>query len=332
MEQSPSSVQQEFNLGQWALKAQVARGNTNSRRFSTSYIERQREEARSFRSNRTISSTASSPGYTLREEIDPSTYSFTTALQGDLSTQKYELIVLSSLSVYVINVCVFGGLCTSALQARYGYNSWDCLSPDGFALNSKWNEAEKYICNPHSGEVPLECLSAKTLSARSFRNYTSRTFMSAPLVYSFQSKQIHTRSCVPSVLHFPIQEAKDVEMVTKDVETITMDVGIQSTLPELQSNSSSFVSSQKIIKSLLKQCEEEGRDSPNFTEKMKREKKVVENKGRSDGKRKEKEGKEKEKGRWRRSTQGGCLSWMTNKNKPRKKNMCLPLPHLINGC
>ncbi|XP_038706482.1 uncharacterized protein LOC120002010 isoform X3 [Tripterygium wilfordii] len=307
MEQSPSSVQQEFNLGQWALKAQVARGNTNSRRFSTSYIERQREEARSFRSNRTISSTASSPGYTLREEIDPSTYSFTTALQGDLSTQKYELIVLSSLSVYVINVCVFGGLCTSALQARYGYNSWDCLSPDGFALNSKWNEAEKYICNPHSGEVPLECLSAKTLSARSFRNYTSRTFMSAPLVYSFQSKQIHTRSCVPSVLHFPIQgpkntccissityvlcsssvilefnfeviyqisEAKDVEMVTKDVETITMDVGIQSTLPELQSNSSSFVSSQKIIKSLLKQCEEEGRDSPNFTEKMKREKKV----------------------------------------------------------
>ncbi|KAF5745024.1 hypothetical protein HS088_TW07G00605 [Tripterygium wilfordii] len=275
MEQSPSSVQQEFNLGQWALKAQVARGNTNSRRFSTSYIERQREEARSFRSNRTISSTASSPGYTLREEIDPSTYSFTTALQ--------------------------------ALQARYGYNSWDCLSPDGFALNSKWNEAEKYICNPHSGEVPLECLSAKTLSARSFRNYTSRTFMSAPLVYSFQSKQIHTRSCVPSVLHFPIQgpkntccissityvlcsssvilefnfeviyqisEAKDVEMVTKDVETITMDVGIQSTLPELQSNSSSFVSSQKIIKSLLKQCEEEGRDSPNFTEKMKREKKV----------------------------------------------------------
>ncbi|KAF5727601.1 hypothetical protein HS088_TW22G01297 [Tripterygium wilfordii] len=290
MEQSPSRVPQEFNLGQWALKAQAARGNTNSRRFSASYIERVREEARSFRSNRTISSTASSPGYNLREEIDPSTYSFTTALQ--------------------------------ALQARYSYNYWDCLSPDGFALNSKWNEAEKYICNPHSGEVPLECLSAKTLSARSFRNYANRTSMSAPLVYSFHSKQIHTKPCVSSFLHFPIQ--------ARIVESITKDVGTQSTPPELQSNSSSPVSSPKIIVSLPKQWEAEGRDSLNSNEKMKSEKKVVENKGRNEGKREEKERKEKDEERWRCSTQGGCLSWMTKKNKPRKKNMFLP--HLINGC
>ena len=74
--------------------------------------------------------------------------------------------------------------CTAALQARSGYNSWECLSPEGFALNSKWNEAEKYICNPLSGEVPMECLSAKTLSGRSFRNLTNRITMSAPLVYS----------------------------------------------------------------------------------------------------------------------------------------------------
>jgi len=77
------------------------------------------------------------------------------------------------------------------LQARAGYNRWGCLSPDGFALNSKWNEAERYICNPLSGEVPLECLSAKTLSGRSFRNSINRIAMSAPLVYS--SKHIPTK-------------------------------------------------------------------------------------------------------------------------------------------
>lgn len=82
----------------------------------------------------------------------------------------------------------------AALQARTIYNSWECLSPDGFALNSKWNEAEKYICNPLSGEVPMECLSAKTLSGRSFRNLTSRITMSAPLVYpSGHSRQIQTK-------------------------------------------------------------------------------------------------------------------------------------------
>ncbi|RVX06385.1 hypothetical protein CK203_023592 [Vitis vinifera] len=37
--------------------------------------------------------------------------------------------------------------CSQSVAARSGYG-WECSSPDGFALNSKWNEAEKYICNP----------------------------------------------------------------------------------------------------------------------------------------------------------------------------------------
>ena len=98
----------EFNLNEWALKARISRENTSSRRFSASNIRSFREDARSFRSNITISSTASSPGYTLRgnlinpssssnqiigrlinvffcsEEIDPSTYSFTNALKGKI--------------------------------------------------------------------------------------------------------------------------------------------------------------------------------------------------------------------------------------------------------
>lgn len=66
----------------------------------------------------------------------------------------------------------------AALQAKTMFNNREWLAQEGFALNSKWNEAEKYICNPLSGEVPMECLSSKTLSARSFRNLTT---MSAPL-------------------------------------------------------------------------------------------------------------------------------------------------------
>lgn len=90
----------------------------------------------------------------------------------------------------------------AALQARSSYNSWESLSPEGFALNSKWYEAEKYICNPLSGEVPMECLSAKTLSARSFRNFRTRITMSAPLVYSTNSRQIQERP-----ISFPQEEA-----------------------------------------------------------------------------------------------------------------------------
>lgn len=100
-------------------------------------------------------------------------------------------------------VCFF-----AALQARSAYNSWEALSPDGFALNSKWNEAEKYICNPLSGQVPMECLSAKTLSGRSFRNITNRITMSAPLIYSSHTRPSHTNLTNSTkedfVRHFPI--------------------------------------------------------------------------------------------------------------------------------
>lgn len=74
--------------------------------------------------------------------------------------------------------------------------SWKSLSPDGFVLNSKWNDAEKYISNPLSGEVPFECLSAKILSGRSFRNLTSRITLSAPLIYPSQLQQFDTKSPV----------------------------------------------------------------------------------------------------------------------------------------
>ncbi|KAL9290066.1 hypothetical protein AtEden1_Chr3g0158071 [Arabidopsis thaliana] len=133
----------EFNLREWARKSHLTREDQSSRRFSASCIRSFQEDHKSCTTNVTISSTASSPGYSLKDEINPSNYSFTSALK--------------------------------ALQAKSVYKkNWDWLKPEGVELNSKWNEAEKYICNPLSGEVPLECLSSKTLNSRSFRNLSTK--------------------------------------------------------------------------------------------------------------------------------------------------------------
>ncbi|XP_050230558.1 uncharacterized protein LOC126679551 isoform X2 [Mercurialis annua] len=281
--QEPTSAG-DFSLREWGLKAQISRENTRSRRFSGSHIRSFREDAaRSFRSSITISSTASSPGYPLKDEIDPSTYSFTTALK--------------------------------ALQARaVGYNSWECSSPDGFALNSKWNEAEKYICNPLSGEVPMECLSAKTLSGRSFRSSTiNRITMSAPLVYSSSNplRQIYAKQQAAdheSALHFPIQEKKMEGMSTRDV-------GTQSTPPDLSSTSSSPASTPPMTETYFKKCE----NSPSCKGKLKDEEKV------EDKETKEKEETEKvevKKKEMRKcsSMQGGCLSWMRKRQRDKHKS------------
>ncbi|KAJ9173084.1 hypothetical protein P3X46_016258 [Hevea brasiliensis] len=333
-EQSPYGSRRreepEFNLREWASRAQISRENTKSRRFSGSHIRSFREDARSFRSSITISSTASSPGYPLKEEIDPSTYSFTTALKGALLT----ILKLLSLCMIVGFSC-FGSLfrrACAALQARAVYNSWDCLSPDGFALNSKWNDAEKYICNPLSGEVPVECLSAKTLSGRSFRNPANRITMSAPLVYSSHSKKVHTKPSVATpddCVQFPLQEKK--------MEGMTRDVGTQSTPPDLSSSSPSPTSTPPITERSFKRCEAVG-DSPKCNDKLRAEGKVEEEKEtrrekeeettKGESEKEERKKKENEQ-MWRCSSsmQGGCLSWMRRrqrkKHKTRKRNIFL---------
>ncbi|KAF3443912.1 hypothetical protein FNV43_RR13602 [Rhamnella rubrinervis] len=302
MEKSPYSSRRrdeaEFNLREWGVKARISRENTNSRRFSASYIRSFREDTRSFRSNITISSTASSPGYSLRDEIDPSTYSFTAALQ--------------------------------ALQARSVCNSWECLSPDGFALNSKWNEAEKYICNPLSGEVPMECLSAKTLSGRSFRNLTNRITMSAPLIYSSHSRQFQTKPPPPNTLQEDLL-VHPVPIPEKRMESMTRDVGTQSTPPDLSSSSPTPASTPPIVERSLKRCGLEGGDSPNSNAKLKskEEVQVTEPREREETKREKEKRKEKDE---QKHCQGGCLSWMRKrqreKHKPREKNIFTTTIHL----
>ncbi|OWM84668.1 uncharacterized protein LOC116204791 [Punica granatum] len=275
----------EFNPREWALRARtISRDNTISRRFSASNISRFREDDRSFRSNFTISSTASSPGYLLTDEIDPSTYSFTTALK--------------------------------ALQARTGC-VWECLSPEGFALSSKWNEAEKYICNPLSGEFPTDCLSAKTLSGRSLHNLTSRITMSAPLIYPSHLSTTHSLTMPASPP--PTVPGKKLGVI------MTRDVGIQSTPGEFSSGSASPTSTLSMAGTIrLKQLGEEAQESG----------KEVGEKEAAAGADDRKE--EREQGREEKQRMGcklgkdgtGCLSRIRNsrrqeKNKSRKMNTFL---------
>ncbi|XP_068643828.1 uncharacterized protein [Aristolochia californica] len=208
-----------------------------SRRFSASNLTSYREEARSFRYSANFSSTASSPVYTQRDQIDPATYSFTAALR--------------------------------ALQTRSG-KGWDYLyscrsvGSEGSALNSKWNEAEKYICNPLSGEVPMECLSAKTLSGRSFAA-SSKITKSGPLVYS-HARLVQMR---PNFTYgegelSPTSECEEAETRGKGMST--RDVGIQSTLSEHSSSSSNSSpdSTPPIKESSITSCNSGG--SPGFND------------------------------------------------------------------
>ncbi|XP_049357873.1 uncharacterized protein LOC125822514 [Solanum verrucosum] len=313
----------DFNLREWTLKAKIRRENTNSRRFSASYIRSFREDAKSFRSNISISSTASSPGHiTLRDEIDPSTYSFTTALK--------------------------------ALQAKTTY-SWEYMSPDGLALNSKWNEAEKYICNPLSGEVPLECLSAKTLSGRSFRQLT----MSAPLIYpsQYQTKQFRPKPPTKVVPHLPPHELQ-IQIPTKEKVSITRDVGTQSSTPGnyLSSKSPSPARTPSIEERSTKRCVAD--DSPMTTPEIKSQEKVEvkETRGKEDAKRNEEQlelegernnnnnNNNKQEQKSTKCSRQGCLSWrprlcMRQKQKEKKHSKSIKkkkknifLCHDINGC
>ncbi|XP_042025796.1 uncharacterized protein LOC121772672 isoform X2 [Salvia splendens] len=167
----------DFSPKEWCVKPQITNTNTSTRRFSASNWKSFREDERSLRTATTISSTVSSPGYTATDKIDPSTYSFTTAIKG--------------------------------LQRR---GVWSCEYIGELQL--KWSDAERYISNPVSGQVPVECLSAKALGVRSFSTLTSnRITITAPLHFRTYDH------------HIKMQEKK---AVTRDVGTQSADVSVSA--------------------------------------------------------------------------------------------------------
>ncbi|KFK25841.1 hypothetical protein AALP_AA8G169100 [Arabis alpina] len=327
-----------MNLREWDRRARLIRENPTSRRFSASYIGSFREDHHksSFRTNinNNISSTASSPGYTLKEEIDPSTYSFTNALK--------------------------------ALQAKTMYNTRDWLTQEGFALNSKWNEAEKYICNPLSGQVPMECLSYKTLSARSFRNLSTMSaplHFPSPLINIGQNKTSNNSNV--RVIHEDLYAPDPVHVQEKKVVGLKRDVGIQSTSVDISSGSPSPAKTPSIMERSLKRHVEDN-DSPvhfslilegqqedvKIEEKEEEEEEEEEEKQEmsqeeedDDEKQEMSEEEEDEKQemseedeieeKMKKKRGGGCFSWVRSRQrKARKSKYIFPIcvPHLVKGC
>ncbi|KAJ4882719.1 Uncharacterized protein Rs2_32812 [Raphanus sativus] len=339
-----------MNLREWDRRARLIRENPTSRRFSASYVGSFREDHKS--SSRTnlsnISSTASSPGYTLKDEIDPATYSFTNALK--------------------------------ALQAKTKFNNREWLAQEGFALNSKWNEAEKYICNPVSGEVPMECLSSKTLSARSFRNLTT---MSAPLHYPNLNPLVNNigpnkPNDNPNVrvIHEDLYAPDPVLVREKKVVGLKQDVGIQSTSVDLSSGSPSPAKTPTIMERSLKRHVKDNDSPVDFTlklegqqedlkleekQEMRKEGEETEDKQEmsikegeekeekqgmstkeeeemhemSNNKEEEKQEmsiKEEEKMKKQKKRGGGCFSWRRSKQRKPKYIFPICVPHLVKGC
>ncbi|XP_011623736.2 uncharacterized protein LOC18434988 isoform X1 [Amborella trichopoda] len=155
----------------------------------------------------TISSTASSPGYSFKDQIDPSTYSFSTALK--------------------------------ALQVRSVSGRREhCL----VALQAKWDEAEKYICNPLSGQFPPQCLSSSASGRLLIPNHVIAK--SAPLF--FVDSPLRLRSTIRTLLEeeAPSTPSQEEEGAKKGrVSRMMRDVGTQSTPPGSNSPQTSFSSS-----------------------------------------------------------------------------------------
>ncbi|KAF8053775.1 hypothetical protein N665_1375s0013 [Sinapis alba] len=334
----PGDEPEFMNLREWDRRARFIRENPTSRRFSASYVGSFREDYHksSSRTNvNNISSTASSPGYTLKEEIDPSTYSFTNALK--------------------------------ALQAKTMYNKREWLTQEGFALNSKWNEAEKYICNPLSGEVPMECLSSKTLRARSFRNITT---MSAPLHYPIPNplmKNIGQNNPNVRVIHEDLYALDPVLVREEKVVGLKRDFGIKSTSVDSSSGSLSPAETPPIMERSLKRYAE-AYDSPvdfnlkldgqpedlklakNEKEEEKNEMSKEEEEKQEDAKIEEEKqemtkekGEEEQKMSEEEDTQmkknkkrgSGCFPWVRSRQRQtRKSKYIFPIciPHLVKGC
>ncbi|KAF3544780.1 hypothetical protein DY000_02003525 [Brassica cretica] len=173
----------EFNLQEWSRKGHFTRENPSSRRFSAS----SREDRKSSRTIFTISN----------QEIDPSNYSFNSALK--------------------------------ALQEKTMYEkNQEWLKPEGIELNSKWNEAEKYICNPLSGEVPMECLSSKTLNSRSFRDISNK---STPLMNFPSNHNLNnSRTSNPNVRIIQEDHVSTDPVLVQEMKVVGLkrDVGVQS--------------------------------------------------------------------------------------------------------
>ncbi|KAG9140398.1 hypothetical protein Leryth_018526 [Lithospermum erythrorhizon] len=282
----------EFDMNEWY---RIRRENTrrgNSRRYSASFVGTFREDEevvnKSFTPNFPISSTTSSPGYTMR-----------------------------------------------ALKAKNIY-SWEPMSPEGrLALNSKWSEAERFICNPVSGEVPLECLSAdslRRLSGRSVHQFSSTVSISAPDLHPLPPCHLKLKPSITlheDELKFHTREEK--------IDSMKRDAGTE--IPPLDNMESSNPSpvTPSIKERAINHSGADSEDSLEYSEDIKFDVEVEMKEANDEdeqGGREKTEGENYQNGSKKTTSsnrRGGCfVSWRTlwkkrnhennNINKKRKKN------------
>ncbi|XP_010485558.1 PREDICTED: uncharacterized protein LOC104763862 [Camelina sativa] len=292
-----------FNLRELTRKghfrSHVTCENGISRRFSASCVRSFREDHKSCTTNFTIPSTLSSPGYSLKDEIDPSDYSFTSALK--------------------------------ALQAKTMYKKkCDWLKPEGVVeLNSKWNEAEKYICNPLSGEVPIECLSSRTLNSRSFRNLStthSPPFTILPSNHNFNNPRTINTPTV-RIIHEDSRSPYPVLIQEKKVVGLKRDVGVQSapatTSPIMERSTKRQVEDDDSPVEYALKLKAQQEDLKDVKSEEEKEQNMIRKEIEEDDR--EKETKKKRGSR--------CFSWMRKMHRQPRKSKCIfhiCLPHLIN--
>ncbi|KAF3788962.1 hypothetical protein EJ110_NYTH19891 [Nymphaea thermarum] len=118
-------------------------------------------------------------------------------------------------------------------------------------LNSKWDEAEKYISNPLSGEVPIQCLSscvtAETLTERAHdrpRSSVRSISKSAPLPTptSYERVEPHPVLTISEIKRVTFSGNAEVGQLKRRNGSWMRDVGTQITPLDCSSSSPSITS------------------------------------------------------------------------------------------
>ncbi|XP_031500849.1 uncharacterized protein LOC116264654 isoform X2 [Nymphaea colorata] len=218
-----SGIEDEGSLLQACTTGDHGRGSGRSTSVNISAeILKSIRESRSFR-HATIPDAVSSPasaGCISKNQIAPSTYCFTEALKAIQQTR-----------------------CGSGRESMVPIRFLERK-----VLNSKWDEAEKYISNPLSGEVPIQCLSscvtAETWPERAHdrpRSSVRSISKSAPLPTptSYQRVEPHP---VPTISEIKKVTFSEVGQLKRRNGSWMRDVGTQITPLDCSSSSPSITS------------------------------------------------------------------------------------------
>ncbi|CAN6451913.1 unnamed protein product [Victoria cruziana] len=179
-------------------------------------------------------------------------------------------------------------------------------------LNSKWDEAEKYISNPLSGEVPIQCLSSCVTAEteRAHRPHSSARSISKsaplPTPTSYERLQPHPVLTISEIKEFTFSGNAEVGQLKRRNGSWMRDVGTQVTPLDCSSSSPSTTSAPLKDES-SKSFRLMGRGCFIFQRKPRPE--ALKDKRKVAATRKEKQGKSEENEKTKKATR--LMGWKT---------------------